>query len=186
MVIERLVLRDDAVDIEIFRVGQSVCLEPFQRGLVSQYLNGMFTHSPDVANVIQEARFPLYGDLGEAAGIGGDDGDARGHGFEGGQTKAFVFRGEEEEVGNGKDLLHLFLFTHEPDVVADVELAAEAFGAGTLGSVADEEQFGGHFLSHDLEYVDDILHAFDLAEVGGVEEDAFAVGGDDLAEGVDG
>lgn len=38
---------------------------------------------------------------------------------------------------------------------------------------------------NDLEDADDVLHPFDLPKVGGVHDDAFTIGGDHFAEGVD-
>ena len=138
MVIERFVLRDDAVDIEVFRVGQRVGLEAFEGGFITEDMDRVFAHSMDVADVIEVTGFALNGDFGEAAGIGGDDRDARGHGFEGGEAKALIFRGQQEEVGYGENFFHLFLFADEPHVIADIEFAAEAFGVGTFRAIPDE------------------------------------------------
>src|ERR1700691_4414014 len=50
MVVERFVLRDDAVDVEVFCMGEGVCLEAFEGGFVAQDLEGVFAHSLDVAD----------------------------------------------------------------------------------------------------------------------------------------
>src|SRR6185312_5863961 len=186
MIVQRLVLRHDPVDVEIFCVVRGVRLELLQRGFVSQYFNGVFAHPLDVADIIEIAGFALYGDLRKAAGIGGNDGHTRGHRFESGQAETFIFGRQEEELGDGEDVLHLLLFADKTNVVADVELAAKAFGTASLGPVADEEKFRRHFLPNDIEYAHNVQDAFHFSEVGRVEQNAFAVGGDHPPEGVDG
>ena len=127
------------MDVEVFRMGGGVGLESFQRFIILQDLYRVRAHSLDITYIIEKTGFALDGDLGQSAGIGGDDGHTRGHGFECGEAEAFVFGREEEEVGDGEDLFHLFLFADEAGVVADIEFAAKALGAGAFGAVTDEE-----------------------------------------------
>src|SRR5579859_3728026 len=173
------------MDVEVLRMGGGVGLEAFQRLVVLQDADRVLAHPMNIPDIIQIPGLALDGDLRESPRICRDHRHAGRHRFERGEAKAFIFGGEQEEVGHGEDLLHLLLLADESGVVDDVELAAEGFGLGAFGSVADEEQLAGDLLADDLEDADDILDAFDLAEVGGMHQDAFAVGGDHPAESVD-
>jgi len=70
MVVEGLVLGYDAMDVEIFGVGEGIGLELFEGGLIFEDLDGVFAHAVDVADVVEEAGLALDGDFGEPAGVG--------------------------------------------------------------------------------------------------------------------
>ena len=128
-------------------------------------MDRVFAHSMDVADVIEVAGFALNGDFGEAAGVGGDDRVRL-------RPWLRVRRGQSSRIptsaGRGR-LRRGFLpsvpVCRRTYIITDIEFAAEAFGVGTFGAITDKQQLRGHFLSDDLEYADDILDSFDLAEI---------------------
>src|SRR6202044_1130995 len=102
---------------------------------------------------------------------GGDGGDAAGHGFEGSEAEGLHFAGHEHEVGKGEEFVDVVLFAQEVNAVLDVVFAGEVFSDAAVWAVADEQEARRHRFSNAGEDLDDILDAFDRAEVGEVNEE---------------
>ena len=63
-VIQRLIFRDDGMDVETFRVLERVSLKLFQDGIILQDLDGMAAHVLYIPYFAEKAGHAFYGDLG--------------------------------------------------------------------------------------------------------------------------
>ena len=152
---------------------------------VAEEGDGGGAHAIDVADVEEAAGLVMVDELGDAADVGGDGGDGAGHGFEGGEAEGFHFGGEEHEVGEGEELVDVVLLAEEVDAGVDAEAKGELLGGGAVGTVADEEELGGHGAGDAGEDFDHVGDALDGAEVGEMDEELFVWLGEAGAHGGD-
>src|SRR5260370_2610822 len=117
----------------------------------------------------------MLDNFGDAADVGGDNGDLAGHGFKGGESEGFELGGKQEKIGGGKFFVDRILFAKEEDIFLEAMFADEVFGGATIGTVADEDELGGHFSPDEGEDFHDVGEALDGSEIGKVHEDGFAV-----------
>jgi len=103
----------------------------------------------------------MLDNFGDAADVGGDNGDFAGHGFEGGKAEGFELRGKQEKVGGGELFVDGILFAKEEDIFLEAMFADEVFGGATVGTVADEDEPGGHFSADEGEDFHDVGEALD-------------------------
>ena len=157
----------------------------FEAGLVAEQGDGGGGHGFDVAYFEEKAVVAVVDEFGDAADAGGDGGDAAGHGFERGETEGLHLAGHQHEVGEREELVDVVLLADEVDAVLHVVFAGEIFGDAAVGAVADEHEARGHGFGDAGEDLDDVLNAFDGAEVGEVDEEALVRFGEAGAHGGD-
>src|SRR5260370_620623 len=123
---------------------------------------GGFLH---ITGLHQKSIYTMLDNFGDAADVGGDNGDFAGHGFEGGKAEGFELRGKQEKVGGGELFVDGILFAKEEDIFLEAMFADEVFGGATVGTVADEDEPGGHFSADEGEDFHDVGEALDGAEI---------------------
>ena len=169
-----LVERDDAGGAEVILRGLASGLgHGFEAGLIAEEGDGGFGHGFGVAYFEEETVVAVVNELWDATDSGGDRRDAAGHGFERGEAEGLHLAGHEHQVCEGEELVDVVLLAYEVDAVLHVVFAGEVFGYAAVGAVADEQKTCRHGFGDAGEDGDDVLDAFDWAEVGEMDEEAF-------------
>src|SRR5207245_7551309 len=89
---------------------------------------------------------------------------------------------KENEIAGPHNLLEVRDIAEEQNACAQVPLATERFGTGSIGSVADHDHPAGNDARDSFENLQDIHHAFHRTEVRHVAEQLVIRGAEQLTE----
>ena len=139
-------------------------------------------HVFHIAHVAHKTCFAMDIHFGDTACIAAQHRHFTGHGFERCQTETLRFGGHDEQIADAQDFFYRFLLTQESHLVAGIQFAADLLHVAALRSVADQQQPGRHGFSHTGKNPDHVFHAFHLAEITRMHQDALAIRRDGLLE----
>ncbi len=107
----------------------------------------------------------MLDDFGDAAGAGGDGDHFAGHAFQGSEAEGFQFTGHQHDVRDGQFFADLILLAEKQHMFVNAFLYCQPFRLGTVGAVANQQEFGRNLFADAVEDFDYIEHALYRAEV---------------------